>query len=120
LFHDFTEAYLGDVVSGIKGKCRDYRRLEALIAAKLQSHYQIYPSKEVEAYVNSLDKSIVLDEIEGLMPDKFKLYRETVPGEYSRLYIKAVPDKDLHAVKSMFLVMCARLGIKDREEKTSV
>lgn len=114
LMHDASEAYLGDLVSGVKHECSDYKLLEKRIMDNIMAYYGIEQNLYLEHHIDDLDKRIILDEVNGLMPEKLNLYYNALPLSCRHaLGIDIKADHDLYVVKNMFLIMCARLGIVD-------
>ena len=71
LFHDATEAYLGDVARPLKRMkaMREYCRVESLWEEAIYERFDIKPTPETRKLVHEVDHRIVLDEIGVLMRD---------------------------------------------------
>lgn len=112
LMHDATEAYLGDMVTGVKSQCKDYQDLELKVDNLLRDNYNIPKEGWVKSFVNQLDKRIVLDEAKLLRPDSYELFVQT--SKVKPLGISISRIKNMQVVYSMFLILCHKLGIKDK------
>jgi hypothetical protein len=71
LLHDATEAYLGDIVSGLKKLLPDYVALERRLAEIIQNKYSTPINNEVFEIVKELDTRIILDEAKAFMPHHY-------------------------------------------------
>lgn len=71
LFHDGSEAYLGDVVRPLKRQpeMKPYRDAEEVLQALIYKRFDIVSTPESAALVHEVDNRIVLDEIRHLMKD---------------------------------------------------
>ena len=67
LFHDATEAYIGDVTRPLKALLPDYRAIEARLQADIFSKLGL-PS-EIPAEVKHADLIMLATEVRDLMPD---------------------------------------------------
>lgn len=80
LLHDATEAYLGDVVSGLKRLIPDYRALEDRWEARIQYHFDVYWSEgHVKRLVKDADLRARLAEAEDLFRE-FPYSRDLLLG----------------------------------------
>jgi 5'-deoxynucleotidase YfbR-like HD superfamily hydrolase len=66
LLHDATEAYLGDMVSGLKRLVPEYRRLEDAWEARVFKHFDVYVTGRVKHIVKDADLRARLSEIRDL------------------------------------------------------
>ncbi len=112
LMHDATEAYLGDMVTGVKQAIPQYSVLECALGFELSKYYGIKETSEIWDVVNELDKRIVLDEAKLLRPDSYGLFVKTSKVEPLGISISRI--KNEHSVYAIFLILCAKLGIKDK------
>lgn len=70
LLHDATEAYLGDVVSGLKRLLPDYRALEVRWENAVQKYFDVYWHQgAVRAVVKDADLRARLSEVRDLFSD---------------------------------------------------
>jgi len=109
LLHDATEAYLGDIVTGLKGVLSDYKELEKQLSVIIAERYKLI---YVFAEVAVADKRIVLDEALAFIPHQSKDFAEQLP-RYEPLGIKLHPETKLEETYYLFLWWCNKLGIKD-------
>lgn len=112
LMHDATEAYLGDMVTGVKSKCADYKRLECALDNSIHNNYNISRSGSILFTVKELDSRIVLDEAKLLRPDSYDLF--VLTSDVKPLGISISRIKNMQVVYTAFLILCLKLGIKDR------
>jgi len=112
LMHDAAEAYLGDIVAGLKGLLPDYRQLETKVEHLLISKYKIERASATNKIVKELDTRILLDEAKAFVSQHYDHFTEQMPG-VEPLGIKLYAEKDLHITKALFLQCCEQLGIKD-------
>lgn len=111
LLHDASEAYLGDIVSGLKALLPDYQRIERAVQYKINLKYGLGNKDNIAKLVKKLDTRIVIDEAAAFMPQFYDLYKSQI--EMEPLNITIVPDGSLFIVKRVFLKMCELLGIKE-------
>lgn len=86
LIHDASEAYLGDMVSGLKEWCTTYKIIESNFERILKRclFYKYLPRnayafvQNAQKYVHLYDKRIVLDEVQVIMPEKYKIYKQEI------------------------------------------
>jgi hypothetical protein len=108
LLHDSSEAYLGDMVSGLKRCMGEYGALERSVLKIIFNKYKI----EEFTRVSDIDKRIMLDEVLALMPDKYSLYlKHTQYLPYKQIKIEY--NKNPGLVKQEFLNVCAEVGVYD-------
>lgn len=62
MMHDVTEAYLGDIVAGLKKLLPDYTAIESRLAEMIQEKYRLFYTAEILDTVKELDTCILLDE----------------------------------------------------------
>lgn len=108
LMHDATEAYLGDVVSGLKQCLKDYTIIESNLWESIKSKYNLKDYSRV----GEIDKRIMLDEAKALLPEKYFIYLKNQNYQPYDV-IKIVPDKYPHLTKKLFLETCSELSIND-------
>lgn len=127
LFHDASEAFLGDVVSGLKKYLADYLIIEDKIQNIIYKKYDI-KKVHITYLVKTLDTRIVLDEANAFMLDVYIHFHKQLKGIFP-LGIKIKPDKISivkiilskvfpwinfsNHTKKLFLKRCKELGIKD-------
>lgn len=117
LMHDATEAYLGDVVKGLKNLLPEYERLEAKLSKIIKSKYGVPTSKCRTDWANILDRRILLNESKRFTPKHYELFEVTLEG-YAPLNVK--PKNQLFLgidfswfIKRKFLKLCKEFDIKD-------
>ncbi len=91
LLHDAAEAYIGDMVAGVKAMCQDYKDLDHDITRLIADKYKLSLDPFIWEMVHYLDKRLVLDEARGLFPDYFHIFQDTMPG-VEELGIDVRPD----------------------------
>lgn len=110
LLHDATEAYLGDIVTGLKELLPDYRKIEKRVEAIIFEKYNIDTSyKEL---IKEIDTRLVLDEAKEFVYDKLGLYEAQLPGIKplnARIDRHHKPDY----TKQWFLRWCKEFNIED-------
>lgn len=112
LMHDASEAYLGDLVSGLKPLLLDYCKLEEHVQNLIYQKYNISTDNPcITKLAKQLDTCIVLDEAAVFMPQFYELYAKQIP--YKRLGICIRANDNLFDVKDAFLRMCELLRVKD-------
>lgn len=110
ILHDASEAYLGDVVTGLKNMLPDYRfienKLEYIIRSKyIGTHY----TKEIKNKVNEIDKRMFLTEAMHFMPERYNIYKDNSAYEF---YADYKIQRYANAWDSYFNT-CINLGITD-------
>lgn len=126
LLHDATEAYLGDVVSGLKKCLPEYEKLETelskiIFAKYIKNHWNISLK-----HVDMIDKRMMLTEAYHLTScEKYRIYKEhskwyrldphSMSKYDSRINEnwKIKPDKYPEHIKQLFLNTCEMLGIRE-------
>lgn len=98
LLHDAAEAYLGDVVSGLKRLLPDYKSLELRWEARIQEHFGVYWAEgRVAREVKDADLRARLSEVRDLF-DEYPYPREALLGgegnrePYTTKCVAATPD----------------------------
>lgn len=110
LMHDATEAYLGDVVSGLKTCLTQYKEMESFFWELIKNKYKLLDfSRAIE-----IDKRIMLDEAKALLPEKYSVYLKYQGYQpYDVSEIKIVEDKYPALIKDVFLRTCREINIHD-------
>ncbi len=110
LMHDSSEAYLGDVVSGLKWYLPDYLHIEAKLMDTICVKYGI--SQSNNDIVSGLDKRLVVNEAKELMPNRIKYFTNSLyrPLDLKKIHIGG---RSKRFVYNEFLWMCEELGIRD-------
>lgn len=86
LLHDSAEAYLGDMVSGLKRVCPEYRALEARWEDRIQKHFGVYwRSGRVGQIVKDADLRARLSEVRDLFAEHPYPRHELLGGEGDRV-----------------------------------
>lgn len=113
LLHDASEAYLGDVVSNLKGYLLDYARIESKFQSVILSKYGIFPNTIDLKYAHELDKRILIDEVQVLFPEELQsLYLNGVDLS-KKLNVEIDVNRSPYKDKATFLGWCELLNIKD-------
>lgn len=81
LLHDATEAYLGDVVSGVKHLLPDYCELENHIARLIAKKYdvEVFGANSLKL-IKELDTRILLDEALYFIPEHYEHFSRQLPN----------------------------------------
>ncbi len=113
LMHDASEAYLGDLVTGLKCLLPDYKFLEEGVTCLIQRKYKLLVSEYLQDIVKELDTCIVLDEAAAFMPHYYNIFKAQL-GDVEPLDINIHPDgAQLYLIKQAFLYTCETLDIRD-------
>lgn len=114
LMHDAAEAFLGDIVVGLKDVLPEYKRIEKRLEKLIFDKYGINKF----ASVKEKDTRIVLDEAWILFRRNYNVYWENNPlREQGKIFTK--PEEELYydmsreKGKRMFLSMCKMFKIED-------
>lgn len=110
LLHDATEAYLGDIVSGLKVQLKDYQEIEQNLAYTIYLKYNL--GGWSDKTIKELDTRIVLDEAKAFIPHYYYHFKDQLP-DLEPLGITPVPEKNLEDTYHLFLYWCNKLDIKD-------
>lgn len=110
LLHDATEAYLGDMVSGLKRMMPEYRALEKRYAAAIERQYNVFFDGRVA--VKDADLRARLSEIRDLFVERPYPRELLLGGEgdlvaFDTPVVSVPPD----AAEWDFLAMARRLGL---------
>ena len=108
LLHDASEAMLTDIPSYLKHYIPDYVKIEAKVQRIIYDKY-IMPCSD--SWIKPLDKGIVLDEAEAIMPDRLHIYQ--MYNHTEKLGCKIQYNGKPRDVKAEFLTLCAEVGISD-------
>lgn len=115
LLHDAAEAYIGDIVSPVKRELLDFCKLDDVITDVILQKFNIEPTEYTKSTVKEMDKRIVLNEVEAMIPSRYEMYKSSCAG------IEQLHDCDIMfnnhpgTVKQCFLTAFKDL-IKKREE----
>lgn len=109
LFHDAAEAYIGDMVSGLKSDMFQYQGLDAEVSFVIWSKYNI--NKHLNDVAGPLDKRILIDECKAFLPKMYS-YLSNNP-HLSPLGVLVQNEKNPELTKQEFLRMCDKLNIRD-------
>ena len=112
LLHDATEAYLGDVVSGLKALLPDYKDIERGVQGLIAEKYGISLAPCVEKVVKELDTRILLDEALAFVPHHYEHFKEQLV-DLEPLGVTPLNEGNLTLTYRSFLAYCGLLGIKD-------
>lgn len=112
LMHDATEAYLGDVVSGLKQLLPDYRKIELRVAELIYTKYKIQQDGGIQTIVKEFDTRILLDEALAFVPQHYDHFKEQLHS-MEPLGVRPLPEGNLQITYNSFLAYCNLLEIKD-------
>lgn len=110
LLHDASEAYLGDVVSGLKAALPDYRELESHVETMVYNKYLVDTS--VHSTVKALDMQILIDEVKALLPHRLHIF-ETLYPTMKGLGVTIIGKTNKKKVNDRYLELCKVLEIED-------
>lgn len=113
LMHDASEAYLGDVVSGLKQHLPDYKELEKKVQSLIEEKYNIATDKKILKLGKELDTRILLDEAYKFAPQHYELFVDNCPKNISPLGLNIQNNNDLKLIKELYLEWCNTLCIRD-------
>lgn len=112
LMHDASEAYLGDIVRGLKLLLPDYLEIESKVSKLIQIKYNLSHSSGIRNKMEKeLDSRILLDECMNLIPRHIAIFRKDLE-DLEPLGIQFSPWPPQLAYKN-FLELCNKLDIKD-------
>lgn len=109
LLHDASEAYISDIVSGLKKYLPDYLQYEQHIQSLIEYKYLgRYILSRANGY-HDYDKRIILDEVMAMMPDKYELYKTECGLEplNTKIHFNNHPG----TVKQCFITIAKQLDI---------
>lgn len=112
LIHDATEAYLGDIVAGLKPLLPDYQYYETYLDYMICEKYNIHHDLLIDGIVKELDTRIVLDEGSTFMPQYYNDFQQQLP-DHKPLGVVPFNEEDLQVTYNMFLHYCGKLNIKE-------
>jgi hypothetical protein len=90
LLHDASEAYLGDVVSPLKGMLRDYWKIESRVMSEIGRRYGLDFHDHEEA-IKKYDKIMLIAEMDTFsdaMPDRYKEYVSSLKSSVDPEWVK--------------------------------
>lgn len=109
LFHDASEAYLGDVVSPLKKHLPDYKEFEDKVQSLIHKKYNL--SDKYEEIIKKIDKGILWAEMTQLQIPNVCANIEAYQIEDSiDIIIDCLPCTEAN---DKFLRLCRLLGISD-------
>lgn len=110
LLHDASEAYLSDIVSPAKPFIADYVKLENKISTIINNKLlRISGVVDNSSILKSLDKRILIDEVEHIKPEFKDLYIEESGLEALGCHIHF--NNDPATIKACFLTLAKQLGV---------
>lgn len=109
LMHDATEAYLGDIVTGLKQHMTSYKKMEKDLDTLICTKYNI--DRKAKEKIKQIDTCIVLDEAKALMPNKYYLYKHQL-RHVEPLGIEVICNRHGYKTKQLFIDYAKMLGIK--------
>lgn len=112
LFHDASEAYLGDVISPVKELVPQYKALEKRVLKVIFEKYIGYYDPFMLKRVKDVDKRIVIDEAKTFHTFSVPLFTErngcsNIP---LNIFLEHLPMEN---VKRMYIHWCSKLGVGD-------
>lgn len=117
LLHDATEAYMSDLLSPVKNAIPEYKELENEVQYEILKRFNIgdedyfkYLITDCFYRVYQADKRMMMDEVETIMPDKYKLYQKETGLQ--KLGCHIMYNNHPSTVKQCFLTMARNLGIE--------
>lgn len=113
LLHDSTEAYLGDMVSGLKRLIPQYREIEDAWEARIQDHFGVYWKEgRVRQIVKDADLRARLAEVRDLFRDVPYAREQLLGGEGDRKpYATAVVTQSPDEAEWAWLTRARELGL---------
>ncbi len=125
LLHDASEAYFGDLVTGLKCLLPDYKRLEEKLELIISHKYDLqlndfdinaeeHIGGMIQKGIKFLDRSIVLDEALALLPERYNFFKKHNPG-LKPLGVKIDVNEKADKIKQKFLDTCELLGVYDND-----
>lgn len=112
LMHDASEAYLGDIVTGLKSHLPDYKNLEKKVQSLINEKYLIELEPHQEDILKELDTRIRLDEALSFAPHHYEYFiNQSLYAE--PLGIEIVPETNLQMTYYLFLYVCKKLNLGD-------
>lgn len=111
LMHDATEAYLGDIVSGLKKLLPDYKDIENKVYSLIMNKYNIHISDAITGIIKELDTRIVLDEALYFIPHYYDHFKAQIPLD--PLGVQLINETDLKFTYKVFLLQAESLKIGD-------
>lgn len=116
LLHDATEAYLGDIVSGLKKYLPDYTRIESELDAIIKRKYNITESTYTKQIVKEFDSRIIMDEMYAFFKEEQHYHFIEQMPDLKPLGVKPLNEythRGIHDWAHIFANRCHCLGIKD-------
>lgn len=110
LMHDASEAYLGDMVSGLKRILPDYKEIEKRLETQIELKYKL--DRKYKKQVKVIDTRILLDEVKGLLPDRLHMFKRCYPS-LRPLGVAITGKTSPYKIKDRFLELCEILNIED-------
>ena len=111
LLHDSSEAYLGDIIRGLKHLLPDYQVIEMKINNIINKKYNVRLG--MSPLIKELDTRIVLDEVDKFFPDRYNLFEEQIKP-LKKLDFRIYKDNNLQFIKNEFIDCCKEVGVYDR------
>lgn len=111
LMHDATEAYLGDIVSGLKKLLPDYKDIESKVYSLIMNKYNIKISEAIDNIIKELDTRIVLDEVLCFIPHYYDHFKAQISQD--PLGVQLINETDLKFTYKVFLLQAENLKIGD-------
>ena len=114
LMHDAAEAYIGDLITGLKGLVPEYKVIEKKLEEMICNKYEIRTDEYTVKEVKRIDTRIVLDEIIGLIPEKYSIYKAQPHLTNEKplgILISGLCKPEF--IKQLFLDTCKNLHIED-------
>jgi 5'-deoxynucleotidase YfbR-like HD superfamily hydrolase len=116
LMHDAAEAYLGDVVRGLKHMLPDYALIENKVSELIFNKYNIVFTQEIKDIVKELDSRIILDEAKRFFPLHFQKFAKQYVG-LKPLNVEVYSENCLTYTFDLFLEVADFLDIKEERKQ---
>jgi len=112
LFHDATEAYLGDIITGLKALLLDYKEIESNLLLLIAKKYKLNWGSFLLPIIKELDSRILLDEAKAFMPHFYCHFEQQLPG-LQPLGVTPLNETNLNDIYTEFMGLCRYLDIRD-------
>lgn len=115
LMHDAAEAYLGDMVTGLKNMMPEYRKLESQFHAIICGKFGVINNEATNRYISQIDARILMNEAEAMMSiQNFFTIRAICNYVKELSGVNLKPNRKPYRVYREFLKMCDILNVSDK------